>query len=273
MTLVAVSIAIAGSFAGRGVADLFAIALPVREVPPAPSLVVVSPVEIAEAPSGGLFGAGGEEGPESSPTPRAACGSDLRVRAIVVGFERDGASYASISHAAGTAFVRPGARLGEYEVRSIARERVTLAHGRDRCELALFAPEERADPPPIAQLTDSSPLDGGVEAIDPFHYRVERRIIEHLLANRPEAMGLARVIPQREGDRVVGVKIYGVRRGSLLSRMGLENGDAIRTVNGFDVGSPDQVLAALVALRDARRVSVAIVRRGAPSTLDYEIAD
>jgi general secretion pathway protein C len=207
-----------------------------------------------------------------------ACGTDLRVHAIVVGFEGDGRSYAAVTHAAGTAMLRPGMQLGGYEVGAIARERVTLVRGDERCELALFAPQIAAPPmpdpqPPIAQPAANPALEGGIEQISPTHFRVERRILEYLFEHQAEVMGLARVIPQREGDRVVAVRLYGIRRNSLLGRMGLQNGDAVRSINGYEASSPDQMLRALVDLRGASRVSVAIVRRGQPMTLDYDVAD
>ena len=69
----------------------------------------------------------------------------------------------------------------------------------------------------------------------------------------------------------MGVKLYGIRRGSLLSRLGLQNGDLLRTINGFDMSSPDKALEAYTKLRTASNLTVAIERRGQSMTLDYEI--
>lgn len=278
---VAACVSIAGAFVGRGASDLVALAIPAREIDPAPALVVTSPVELAaRAMSEGLF-VREQAPPEPLPAPEraVACGADLRVHAIVVGFEGEGRSYASVTHAAGTAMLRPGMRIGDFEVGDIARERVTLIREEERCELSLFAPPQIAAPPipdpqpPIAQPAANPALEGGIEQISPTHYRVERRILEYLFEHQAEVMGLARVIPQREGDRVVAVRLYGIRRNSVLGRMGLQNGDAVRSINGYEASSPDQMLRALVDLRGASRVSVAIVRRGQPTTLDYDVTD
>jgi general secretion pathway protein C len=274
---IAACVATSGAFVGRGVSDVVALALPPRALAPPAELTVVSPIEIARSMSDRL--AGGEEpppGPAPVPPP-LACAHDLRVHAIVVGFEGDGRSYASVTHAGGTAMLRPGMRLGELEVGAIARERVTLVRGDDRCELALFAPEDTgpvvSDPQPAIAGPAHPALEGGVERISDTHFRIERRIVESLFQNQAEAMGLARLVPQRDGDRVVAVRLYGIRRTSLLGRMGLQNGDAVRTINGYDASSPDQMLRAMVELRGASRISIAIVRRGEPLTLEYDIAD
>jgi general secretion pathway protein C len=67
------------------------------------------------------------------------------------------------------------------------------------------------------------------------------------------------------------VKLYGIRRSSLLGKLGLQNGDMMRTINGFDMSSPDSALEAYTKLRSAGNLSIATVRRGAPVTMEYDI--
>jgi general secretion pathway protein C len=45
----------------------------------------------------------------------------------------------------------------------------------------------------------------------------------------------------------------------------------LRTINGFDMTSPDSALEAYARLREAQRLSVAVTRRGQPVTIDYNI--
>jgi general secretion pathway protein C len=76
-------------------------------------------------------------------------------------------------------------------------------------------------------------------------------------------------VPQEKS----GAKLYGIQRGSLLGKLGIQNGDTLRTINGFDMSSPDSALEAYVKLRGASQLSVALVRRGAPVTIEYQIVD
>jgi general secretion pathway protein C len=69
----------------------------------------------------------------------------------------------------------------------------------------------------------------------------------------------------------VGVKLYGIRKSSLFGKLGLQNGDLLRTINGFDMGSPDSALEAYAKLRSASNLSLAIVRRGTAVTMEYNI--
>ena len=70
---------------------------------------------------------------------------------------------------------------------------------------------------------------------------------------------------------MVGVKLYGIRRNSLLGKLGLQNGDLLRTINGFEMSSPDTALEAYSKLRTSNNLSVAVVRRGRPMNVEYDI--
>ena len=62
-----------------------------------------------------------------------------------------------------------------------------------------------------------------------------------------------------------------MRRGSLAGRLGLENGDAVRTLNGYDVTDLDGLLGALPQLGEASHLTVAVERRGRPVAIDYVV--
>jgi general secretion pathway protein C len=47
----------------------------------------------------------------------------------------------------------------------------------------------------------------------------------------------------------------------------------LRTINGFDMSAPDSALEAYAKLRSASNLSVAVVRRGAAVTMEYNIAN
>jgi general secretion pathway protein C len=81
----------------------------------------------------------------------------------------------------------------------------------------------------------------------------------------------SRVVPEKVGDRVVGVRLLGVRPGSVLAMIGLESGDRLETINGFSVATPTEALEAYARLRVAERLIVQITRNGRPLELDYTI--
>lgn len=86
-----------------------------------------------------------------------------------------------------------------------------------------------------------------------------------------DLLGRLGVVPHEENGRVIGVKLYGIRRNSLLSQLGLQNGDLLRTINGLDLSTPARALDAYAQLRNADHLSVALVRRGRPVAMEYRI--
>jgi len=97
--------------------------------------------------------------------------------------------------------------------------------------------------------------------------RIERAQIQALLADpTPLLQDGTRVRPTPEG-----IRVFGVRPGSLAGRFGLENGDVIQAVDGKRLTNPDAALELVGRLRTARSVSVEILRRGQVVTRVVEI--
>ena len=84
-------------------------------------------------------------------------------------------------------------------------------------------------------------------------------------------MRTARVVPEVEDGGVVGIRLFGVRTGTPLTKLGIENGDRLETINGYALSKPEQALEAYTKMRHARQATLAIVRRGTPMTLYYRI--
>ena len=65
--------------------------------------------------------------------------------------------------------------------------------------------------------------------------------------------------------------MFGVRPDTLLGTLGMENGDRLQTINGFDMASPEKALEAYARLRQADKLTVQVNRRGQNINLDYNI--
>jgi general secretion pathway protein C len=84
-------------------------------------------------------------------------------------------------------------------------------------------------------------------------------------------MSNARIVPERDGDKMAGIRLFGIKPGTLLDAIGLENGDRLQTINGFEMSSPEKMLEAYARLRTQDRLVVQVIRRGAPLNLDYSV--
>jgi hypothetical protein len=119
----------------------------------------------------------------------------------------------------------------------------------------------------------SDDLASTVREVSDGEYLVVRERIDALVADQNALMRSARIIPHEENGRVVGIKVFGVRRGTLLGALGIMNGDTIRTINGRSIADPESALETYAALRGATRVEVELERRGERRTHVYRIVE
>jgi general secretion pathway protein C len=217
----------------------------------------------------------------------ALCDGSMRLVGTFVHYRDPEDSFATITDSTGSALLyREGMEVDERSILAVRRNFAVLrpATG-ELCSLRMFdeaprvatsaAPTPRAERPtrsrPLRSGLDPEELERGIQQVSDREYAIDRSLVDQLLANQAALMRTARVIPHEENGTVVGVKLYGIRRSSLLGRLGIQNGDMLRTINGYDMSAPDSALEAYARLRGADRITINFVRRGQAQTLDYNI--
>ena len=53
--------------------------------------------------------------------------------------------------------------------------------------------------------------------------------------------------------------------------IGLQNGDTIHSINGFDITTPDKALEVYTKVRSASNLTIDLSRRGKPLSMEYSI--
>jgi len=233
-----------------------------------------------------------ETQPEVDPgdltVPHAPCEGSVRLVGAYVRRGEPDQSFAAVINATGTSLLyREGMQIDDRLVMVIERHRLVMRAGGGLCDLNMFgttngtppvasapAPVVVAEAPPAGPETggvEASDLDANIHQVSDTSYTINRTLVDRLLANQAALMSAARVIPHEEDGRTVGMKIYGIRRSSLLGRLGVQNGDMLRTINGFDLSDPNAILQAYTQLRSADHLTLQIVRRGNPVSVDYQI--
>jgi general secretion pathway protein C len=186
-----------------------------------------------------------------------------------------------------TTILRVGEDIGGKTLRIIEWNRVVLSSGSTLCQIQMFRPAKvaaatpapapaPAPPPPAAAVV------GGASAVPPEiaskiqkvsanEFNVDRQVVDKILENQAELMRSARIVPEQENGKVVGIRLFGIRPDTLLGTLGLENGDRLQTINGFDMASPEKALEAYARLRTADHLTVQVNRRGSNVNLDFNI--
>ena len=71
-----------------------------------------------------------------------------------------------------------------------------------------------------------------------------------------------RIVPGFRNGHGVGFRLFGIRKDSIYSALGFENGDTITRINGLRINSAERALEIYTHLKDARRVKVEFERHG-----------
>lgn len=171
----------------------------------------------------------------------------------------------------------PCSRVGESMIlRRIEPERVCIWNEVDhRMEyLAIDEPPEKGAivaSAPKEKPAEPSTDDADIRKVGEGKFEVGQGEVDKALNNLAELSTQARIVPAFEGGKTVGFKLFSIRPGSLYSKIGLQNGDVITRINGYEMSSPEKGLEIYGKLKDAKQVTVDLKRRGKPQTLDYSI--
>ncbi len=179
---------------------------------------------------------------------------------------------------------RRGGSVGDREVAHVGVDRVWLrSESGALCQAMLWRPPS---PPPAPSASvdvsgqvrkdpNAKPLDPtiakGIVKIGPREFRVDRGTVDLIIEQYAELMKGTMVTPDKENGRVVGVRLFGIRPESVLGVLGVENGDRIMTINGYDLTDPSAAVQAMAYLRSAPRIDVVIQRGGKPTSILYDV--
>ncbi len=177
---------------------------------------------------------------------------------------------------------RRGSDIDGKTVRFIGWDRVWMTSGSLLCQAQMFKPPPAASgsaaPPPPAPMPAgggagavADDIKKGIQRVGPNEFNVDRTVVDKILENQAELMRQARIVPEQENGKVVGIRLFGVRADTLLGTLGMENGDRLQTINGFDMTSPEKALEAYARLRTADHLTIQINRKGQNQNLDYNI--
>jgi general secretion pathway protein C len=172
-----------------------------------------------------------------------------------------------------------GDRIQGAEVLDIERERVIILNN-NRKEFidgqpgdgsgAAFTPPPVASGPPV-QAPPGNGLGNGIRAVSENDYEVPRTEIDRTLANLNDVAMQARIVPAFKDGQAQGFKLFSIRPDSIYSKIGVQNGDVIKRINGFELNSPEKALEVYAKLKEASRIEIELERNGSSIRKNYTI--
>jgi general secretion pathway protein C len=158
---------------------------------------------------------------------------------------------------------------------------VWLTSGATLCQVLLFAAPTPEVPAAAAAPAEPKPPKGDngvpddiakrIQKVSDTEFHIDRAVVDNILENQAQLMRTARIVPEQKDGKVVGIRLFGIRPETLLGKLGLQNGDRLEAINGFEMASPEKALEAYARLRTADSLAVKVTRRGAPVTIDFKI--
>lgn len=112
--------------------------------------------------------------------------------------------------------------------------------------------------------------DDGIEVrkVGENQYVIRRQDLLKVTGNLNALARQARIVPSKKDN---GFKVFSITKDSLYSKIGIQNGDVIKSINGIELSSPDKALEAYSRLQSTSKLSLDIIRRGQNETMEYTI--
>jgi len=127
------------------------------------------------------------------------------------------------------------------------------------------APAKNEGPPP------SQNLGAGVKQLSENDYEIPRAEIDKTLSNLNDVAMQARIVPAFKDGVAQGFKLFSIRPDSIYTKIGIQNGDVIKRINGYDLNSPEKALEIYSKLKEAGRIDIEVERNGATVRKTYNV--
>lgn len=166
----------------------------------------------------------------------------------------------------------PGDSFLGAEILSVERMRVILLNNGRKEYLAIgevAAAPGAMMPPPVA--TTASTAGDAITQVDENNYVIPREEIDKQLSNLNSIATQARIVPSFKNGVANGFKLFSIRPGSIYSKIGIQNGDVIKKINGYEINSPDKALEVYSKLKEASKIEIELERRGSQLNKSYVI--
>jgi len=217
---------------------------------------------------------------ETRPAPATVPLSPLNLTLLGTVVVDGGRSFAVIQDAQkNVKVVREGEEVADGAVlAAVLRDRIRIRRGDRQEEILLFRPKPKEDrarisrrPPQRGGAARSEPDGGTVRKVAEDKWIIDAREIEQAQANMSKLLTQIRVVPNFTNGQPDGFKVFAIRPGSLFAKIGLQNGDVIKRINGIELLGPEQAFEAYQRLKDETSFQIDLVRRNQNQTFTYEI--
>jgi len=111
----------------------------------------------------------------------------------------------------------------------------------------------------------------GIRQLGDDRYEIERGVLDSTLGDLNKVATQARIVPSFKNGVANGFKLFSIQPGSLYASIGIENGDVVQRVNGYELNSPEKALELYQKLKESGHVTIELDRGGRVIRKEYNI--
>ncbi len=181
------------------------------------------------------------------------------------------------SEAASPVLRRRGGGVAGRTVSFIGWDRVWLIDAKGLCQAAMWTPPKPEAPGGDVHAEKASPGDalkkqvaGGIRRLGPTAFKIDRGVVDQILEHQAALFSGAQVVPDATSGKG-GFRVSGLKPDSLLTTLGIQNGDRLEAINGLELTDPEKALEAYARLRNWQHLLLTVNRNGVETNLDYDI--
>ena len=120
--------------------------------------------------------------------------------------------------------------------------------------------------------TKGAELKDGVAQVGQDEFLVGEQELNKALENLPLLLTQARAVPYFKDGRPIGVRLYAIKPDSIFSKLGLQNGDILKSINGNNLDDFNQAVKLFEKLRDEKSIAVTLERNGTTREFKYQVS-
>lgn len=112
---------------------------------------------------------------------------------------------------------------------------------------------------------------GGVGQVGENQFIVEEAELDKALENLPLLLTQARAVPYFKEGKAVGLRMFAIRSASIFEKIGLRNGDILKSINGNSLGDLSQAMKLFERLKEERSLNLTLERNSEEKEFSYQI--